>query len=173
MLTLKRLIFGAKSERFVPIGPLPGQLQLDLGQTAAPEAEAEKKEVAGYERSKKQPAKIDPHGRGPLPASLPRQDIILEPEEDTTGMKHIGDEVTEELEFKPGKLFVRRFIRRKYARPETAAALPAIVIAPMPARPIEKGIPGPALLACKPPANPIFPTRQPPPTFAPEQNYKK
>jgi hypothetical protein len=30
-----------------------------------------------------------------------------------------------------------------------------------------------AQLKRKHPANPIFPTRQPPPTFAPEQNYKK
>lgn len=162
---LKRMIFGTKSERFVPTEPLPGQLQLDLGMEPAAASEEAKKEVISFERKKKKPIKIDLHGRTPLPASLPRLDIILKPAEDTTGMKHIGDEVTEELDYKPGSFFVRRFIRPKYARPEALeqpgaasaeagtgwaeAELPAsaIVIAPMPARPIEKGIPGPALLA--------------------------
>lgn len=167
---LKRLIFGVKSERFIPLEPLPGQLQLALGLEAVAAPGEVKKEVVTYERNKKQAVKITPHGRSPLPASLPRQEVVLEPEEDTTGMKHIGDEITEELEYKPGKLFVRHFIRPKYARPETAAEQPpgaasssaaveqeeaqaqqqmpaaAIVIAPLPVRPIEKGIPGAGLL---------------------------
>jgi len=151
---LKRLIFGRKSERFTLAGSEPGQLQLDFGLEAAPQREEEKKTtVAACERSKKKPVKINLHGRGPLPASLPRQDIIIEPEEDTSGMKYIGDEVTEELEYKPAGFFVRRFLRRKYVPVEAVAQgsdadTPCrIVMGKLPARPIEKGIPGPALLA--------------------------
>jgi transposase len=164
---LKRLIFGAKSERFVPNESLPGQLQLDLGgEPAATSAAEDKKESIAYERKKKKPLQADLHGRSPLPDFLPRVVVILEPEEDTAGMKHIGDEITEVLEYKPGSFFVYHYIRRKYARPQSEEqsqdpeqpaasgsphieALPtaAVLIAPMPALPIEKGIPGPALLA--------------------------
>lgn len=153
---LERLIFGAKSERFISSGPLPGQLQLDLGgEPSAAQPETEKAVIAPYERNKKKPVKIAPHGRLPLPASLPRQEIILEPQGDTTGMKRIGEEVTEELDYKPGKFFVRRFIRPKYAPQEQSQGSPegeempaaAILIAPLPARPIEKGIPGAGLLS--------------------------
>jgi transposase len=78
-----------------------------------------------------------------LPAALPREQVILEPEEDITGMKKIGEEITEELERIPGKLFVRQYVRPKYAKPQGEG----IVIADLPARPIDKGIAGPGLLA--------------------------
>ena len=54
-------------------------------------------------------------------------------------MKKIGEEITEELEFKPGTLFVNRYIRLKYARPKDEG----IAIGMLPSRPIEKGIAGP------------------------------
>lgn len=80
----------------------------------------------------------------PLPASLLRQQIIIEPPGiDTSKLKKIGDEITEELEYTPGKLFVKQYIRPKYANPETGG----ILCAELPERPITKGIAGPALLA--------------------------
>src|SRR5690606_39413005 len=42
-----------------------------------------------------------------------------------------------------GKLFVRRYVRPKYARPGGDG----VVIGELPQRPIDKGIPGPGLLA--------------------------
>lgn len=74
---------------------------------------------------------------------LPRKEIVIEPAEDTTGMKKIGEEITEELEYKPGSLYVNRYIRPKYARPNDEG----IVTGMLPTRPIEKGIAGPGLLA--------------------------
>ena len=68
---------------------------------------------------------------------------MLNPDGDLTGCVRIGEEVTEELDYLPGQFFVRRFIRPKYARPEQAG----IMIAPAPLRVIDKGIPGPMLLA--------------------------
>ena len=82
-------------------------------------------------------------GRRPIPDDIPRLNIELNPEEDLTGCVRIGEEVTEELDYLPGQFFVRRFIRPKYARPEEAG----IAIAPAPVRVIDKGIPGPMLLA--------------------------
>jgi transposase len=78
-----------------------------------------------------------------LPASLPREQVIIEPHEDVTGWTRIGEEITEELERIPGKLFVRQYVRPKYAKPDGEG----VIIGELPARPIDKGIAGPGLLA--------------------------
>jgi len=150
---LRRLIFGQKRERFVP-EMTANQIQIDLGEVAA-EVLPEKTEPVSYTRRIPSAKKQTPHSRNPLPAFLPRQDIIIEPAVDTTGMKKIGEEITEELEYEPGKLFVKRYIRPKYVNPAAAdegatdesSSVPAVVIGNLPTRPIEKGIPGPGLLA--------------------------
>jgi transposase len=58
---------------------------------------------------KKQP------GRNALPKHIPVEEIILEPEGLTPDMIHIGDEITEKLDYKPPFLLKRRYICRKYA----------------------------------------------------------
>ncbi|QGY46941.1 hypothetical protein GM418_25755 [Maribellus comscasis] len=67
-----------------------------------------------YTREKK--GRKNHPGRIPLPDHLPVEEIVLEPEEDTTGMKCIGREVTDQLELVPAKFFIKRFIRPKYIR---------------------------------------------------------
>lgn len=135
---LRRLIFGSKSERHIP-GDV-NQLHLFAGDVAASSSPTQVEDIS-YKRRK--PAKtVTPHGRKPLPADLPRRDIIIEPEEDTSGCKKIGEEITEELEYEPARFFVKRYIRPKYARPDDEG----VIIAALPSRPIEKGIPGPGLL---------------------------
>lgn len=139
---LKRLVFGSRHERFVPTTP---QEQLALGLTV------ETKQVdpviavqtIEYTRKKKETTEKVSTGRMKLPADLPREQVILEPTEDVSGLKKIGEEITEELERIPGKLFVRQYVRPKYARPKGEG----VVIAELPARPIDKGIAGPGLLA--------------------------
>ena len=59
------------------------------------------------------------------------------------GCKKIGDEVTEELEYEPGKLFVNRYVRPKYVTADNSA----IIIAPMIDRPLPKAIVGAGLLS--------------------------
>lgn len=135
---LKRLIFGSKSERFVPEQP-DGQLSLDLGQQQVRQEEAALQ--VSYTRKKK-PRKEKPV-RMPLPEHLPRKEHIIEPEGDLTGYRKIGEEVTEELEYEPCKLFVNRYVRPKYVKDKQDGVL----IGNLPSRPIEKGIPGPGLLA--------------------------
>lgn len=59
--------------------------------------------------------------------------------------KHcIGKEVTEQLDIVPAELFVKQHVRYKYSCRCHGAG---VEIAPMPAQPIEKGIPGAGLLA--------------------------
>ncbi len=141
---LKRLVFGSRHERFVPSTP---QQQLALG-LEAPRSSSQTISPApvqtiAYTRTKKASTEKVNTGRMKLPADLPREEIILEPDQDVTGLTVIGKEITEELERVPGKLFVRQYIRPKYALPGGEG----VVIADLPARPIDKGIPGPGLLA--------------------------
>jgi transposase len=140
---LQRMIFGRKSERFVPDGGLADQPTLFSDLEMPPAVVDAEKESITYERKKGKSAEKFHPGRHELPASLPRQEVVIEPEEDTSGMTRIGEDVTEELEYVPGKLFVRRYVRPRYAR----AQGDGVIQAAMPARPIDKGIAGPALLA--------------------------
>jgi transposase len=137
---LRRLIFGQKRERYVPVDRID-QLKFELGDQAVSPL-PEKTEQLSYVRRKKSP-KHTPHGRNPLPAHLPRKKIVIEPEQDVSDCKKIGEEITEELEYKPGKLYVNQYIRSKYALPQDEG----VVIGALPTRPIEKGIAGPGLLA--------------------------
>ena len=86
--------------------------------------------------------------RLPLPAALPRVKIVIEPTESTEGMVKIGEEVTEILDIIPPKFQVIQIIRPKYAHPDakTKDINQPIIIAPIPLRVIDKGIPSTRLL---------------------------
>jgi transposase len=134
---LYKLIQGFKSERFIP-EILEQQLSLfsedsdKTGQVATP------KETITYTREKQKHP-----GRSSLPEHLPVREVILEPEEDVSALKKIGQEVSETLEYTPASLVKRRTIRPKYARKDQQG----VVIAPIPPRPIEKSIAEACLLA--------------------------
>ncbi len=145
---LKRLIFGSKQERFIP-SVTPDQLALGLNVEPIAQPEATTQNIE-YTRTLQEPAKKSlPTGRTKLPADLPRERVVIEPEEDVTGLKSIGEEITEELEYTPGKFFVRQYVRTKYAKPvlNNGLAETKIIIASLPERPIQKCIAGAALLA--------------------------
>jgi transposase len=136
---LRHKLFGKRSEKIDPEQLLlfkELQSQMEVLQK-----EAEHEEIT-YTRRKG-------HGRKPLPDDLPVENVEY-PLEDTVcpccgeSMSRIGEEVTEELDYNPGSLFKRRHIRPKYACRECEEG---VHIAPMPARPIDKGIAGPGLLA--------------------------
>ncbi|MBS1660274.1 MAG: IS66 family transposase [Bacteroidetes bacterium] len=82
-------------------------------------------------------------GRTKLPESLRREEIIIEPDEDTRDCKKMGEEITEVLEYQPGELYVKQYRRIKYARPDTSG----ILIGELPSRPLPKIIAGEGLLA--------------------------
>jgi transposase len=91
------------------------------------------------------------HGRKPLPASLPRKPVWhdVPPEQRIcpdcgTERTCIGQEVREQLEYIPASLVVLEHIRPKYACRACAAH---VVIADRLPEPIDKGLPGPGLLA--------------------------
>jgi transposase len=95
-----------------------------------------------YTRNTTEVTKEHP-GRAKLPEHLEHREIIIEPVEVTEGCKKIGKEITEELEYEPGKLFVNRYVRPKYVMADNKG----IIIAPMMERPLPKAIAGPGLLA--------------------------
>ena len=137
---LKRMIFGAKSERFVPV-VIPGQLSLEIPtQESVIEQEPEVITVEAFDRKKKKEKKHPL--RLAFPDHLVREEIILEPEGDLADCKKIGEEITEELELIEAKLIVKRFVRVKYAKNDSSAVL----IADMPSRVINKGLFGPNLI---------------------------
>ena len=87
------------------------------------------------------------HSRKPLPDHLDRHDEVLSPGDDCGRcgghLKTLGEDVTDELEYVPGRFIVNRIIRPRKA----CTCCEAIVQSPLPSRPIERGRPGPGLLA--------------------------
>jgi transposase len=138
---LKRMIFGSKSERFIPSVP-DEQLALDLGLEPGSQEPPETEEVH-YTRIKNKP-KEKPF-RQPLPNHLPRTEILIEPEGDLTGLKKIGEEIKEVLEYTPASLFVTRYVRPKYVDPTREEN--GVQTGNLPALPLPKAIAAASLLA--------------------------
>lgn len=141
---LKRMLFGTKRERFES-NDHPEQLKLefDIEENELKEAIVAEKEKISYERNK---TKKSHPGREALPSHLPVVEITLEPSEDVSQMTCIGNEITDELEYTPAKLYINRYIRPKYITKENEAGNQKQVIAELD-RPMPKCIAGPDLLA--------------------------
>jgi transposase len=95
-------------------------------------------------------AKPKGHGRRRLPKHLERKQVVYDLKEDEKQcphcprkMNHIGDEVSERLEYIPASLHVIEEVCRKYACEKGCT----VVTAQKPMQPIEKGLPGPGLLS--------------------------
>lgn len=136
---LKRMIFGSKSERH--LGGDPSQLSLGLGVEAVAPPEKETQQIT-YSRNKPENKKGTAI-RLALPSHLHREEHIIEPGEDITGARKIGEVVTEVLEYTPGKFYVERYVRPKYVLPKEEK----IVIGELPSLPIPRGNAGAGLLA--------------------------
>ncbi len=110
-------------------------------QPAKADGEAAVTQEIAYQRKPSLP------GLNALPDGLPVEEIVLEPEgQDTAGLACIGQEVTDTLDYRPGKLVIMRRIRPKYSRREADGST-TVITADLPSRPIDKGIPEPGLLA--------------------------
>ncbi len=141
---LRRMQFGRKSEK---LDRQIEQLELRLDELQATQAE----NTTGSHT----PAVAAPiamvaakAARRPLPEHLPREVRTYSPKQkacpDCGGeLKHLGEDVSEILEYVPARFKVIRQVRPKLA----CACCERIVQAPSPSRPIERGIAGPGLLA--------------------------
>ncbi|MCK6612564.1 MAG: IS66 family transposase [Bacteroidia bacterium] len=136
---IQKMVYGAKSERRELIDPL--QLSMDLGLAAPIPTPPQEKEEISYTRNKPQ-QKSQP-ARLPLPADLPRKIIDIEPEEDVTGLKRIGYEITEQLEMINAQFYVKQIRRAKYAKPDNSG----VVIGQLPLLPFPKWSVGASVIA--------------------------
>lgn len=149
---LLRQRYGQKSEKVDP-----NQLELFKGDLLDESDQEVKEEIDDPVRSStmdfEEPDKPKKKrsGRTPLPKKLERKRIPHEPSPEELicpccgeERKRIGEEITEELEYIPARLFVKEHVRGKYACKKCQEG---VVIADLPARPIEKGRPGAGLLA--------------------------
>ncbi len=138
---LQRLIFGAKSERFISSAELATG---NLFEIPVVEPIQKPVEEISYTRNKpedkKQPLRLE------LPAHLPRHEEIIEPANLPEDAKKIGEAITEVLEYEPATIYVRQIIRPKYIIGSTDEKT-EIVIADLPTLPIPKGNAGAGLLA--------------------------
>ena len=110
---LQKMIFGSRHERFVPADINPSQLALDLQVEQAAScniAEAKKISYIKSNTTIEQKPLVHP-GRMKLPEHLRREEIIIEPTEDITACKKMGEDITEVLEYAPGELFVKQYKR--------------------------------------------------------------
>ena len=146
---LQHQLHGHKRHRFGSSAENADQLNLTF-------AEEEAVGEAAEEQAKPDEAKTDPsaddkqgrqHSRKPLPDHLERQDQVLCPGDECGQcgghLKTLGEDITEELEYVPGRFVVNRFVRPRKA----CSGCEAFTQALLPSRPIERGRPGSGLLA--------------------------
>ena len=141
---LRRMQFGRKSEK---LDRQIEQLELRLDELEATQAE----KVAASQTSGGRRARCEcaaKPARRPLPEHLPRETRKYPPKQnacpDCGGeLKHLGEDVSEILEYVPARFKVIRQVRPKLA----CACCERIVQAEAPSRPIERGVAGPGLLA--------------------------
>jgi len=139
---LRRLVFGAKRERFVSDtdpnqGILFEQEHIELHQVQEEQTVVVKKK----NKTKREVAAK----RNIFPPSLRREEQIVEPEEVNENMIKIGEDVTEILAYQPADLYVKSIIRPRYADKTYEDA--GIKQANIPARLIPKGIVDESLVA--------------------------
>ena len=103
---LRMMIFGSKSERFVPVDSK--QLQIFEQMIAQKEEELEKHTIV-YQREKATKKKEIPV-RSAIPSHFPRVEEVIEPDNVDPNAIKIGEEITELLEIKPMSIFVRRIV---------------------------------------------------------------
>jgi transposase len=146
LAVLRRARFGRSSEK---LDGQVEQLELTIGDLEEGEAEGEARASAAAKSAPMSPAKPrENSGRKPLPAHLPRETVTHPaacacPSCGGTRLTRIGTDVTEVLEYVPSHFKVIRHERPKLA----CRACETISEPPLPSLPIERGRPGPGLLA--------------------------
>ena len=140
---LIRRVFGRSSEKL-------DASQLDLF-LMAPENEPGKVDASSLEEAdpRHEPrARRDARCRERWPADLPVVEEIIDPKEVQKAPEDwrlIGAEVSEQLDYEPGRFLRRRLVRRKYVRRGDLEAVP--VIAALPPSLQERCMAAPGLLA--------------------------
>lgn len=135
---LRRMQFGQSSEK---LSREIEQLELELDTLHEDQAREAAERPAVVQQLIEKPY------RKPLPGHLPREEEVHEPAcacPNCGGvLRRLGEDVTEVLDYVPASFKVIRHVRPKLS----CRVCETIVQAPMPSLPIERGKPGPGLLA--------------------------
>jgi transposase len=139
---LQRMQFGCKSEK---VERQIEQLELKLEELETSRAEHEQEQEPAQPSTARRGKK---HSRRPLPAHLVRVTKVHEPAHQSCpqcggALQKLGEDIAEVLDFIPASFFVIRHVRPKLS----CCGCDAIVQAPAPSRPIERGLAGAGLLA--------------------------
>ena len=141
---LIRMLYGSKSEKFDPN-------QLTFLEGCEPKKDAAPTSDEPTEAGAKFPKRTSPRSkpkRPRIPDELPVYEEVLDPGEvqaDPEQYRKIGEEVSEQLDYRPAQFLKRRLIRRKYARIDNVYAPP--VMAPLPPGLQERCLATPDLIA--------------------------
>ncbi len=143
---LRHQLSGGRHHRFGASSEALDQLQLSLEEgEVAQIAEEKVRQTDDAPASDQKPARET--RRKPLPDHLERKEQVLSPGDACKqcggNLKTLGTNVTEELEYVPGRFIVNRIVRPRMA----CVCCETFHQAALPSRPIERGRPGPGLLA--------------------------
>jgi transposase len=152
VMAILRRYYGPRSEKFDPrqlllFGQAIEELPLD---------EASLADEAGEKLVTRRVKNRDQHGRQQLPECLERIEIehdLADAEKACPTCGHerwrIGVEISEQLEYFPASFKVLKHVRHKYAcgKCDADGYNPNITTAVKPPQPIDRGLPGPSLLA--------------------------
>ena len=136
-LLVKR-VFGSSSEQ---LDRNQLELLMQLPESATVEAIMAAPEKARAERSRKERV-------ARLPENLPVVEEVLDPEPvkaQPEQWRLIGQEISEQLDYEPGRFLRRRVVRRKYVHKTNPDRAP--LLAPLPERLLDRSLPAPGLLA--------------------------
>ena len=140
---LRRMQFGRSSEK---LDTTIAQLEILLDDIEEERGESEEQHQASAPDVVERVKPV----RRPLPNHLPREEVVHGPTvEDCRcprcggAMRRLGEDVSEVLEYVPARFKAIRHIRPKFS----CRSCETITQAPMPSLPIERGRPGPGLLA--------------------------
>ena len=142
---LIRMIYGKKSEKLDPNQLMLLLEGLESKKEEAPTSDESTEAGAGQPKAK---TKRSQPKRPRVPDDLPVHEEVIDPEEvkaDPKQYRKIGEEISEQLDYRPAQFLKRRLIRRKYARIDNPYMPP--VIAPLPACLQERCLATPDLIA--------------------------
>lgn len=154
---LRRMIFGRRSERFVADRTAPGQTEIDFGDDALLRTEdtgssptengagdGGRRISRGKQASEAPSFPGNPHARTRrrLDPSLPVEEEVIIPSGLPENAVEISRDVTELLEYTPGRLWIHRIIRPRYAVNGSVTSAPSPSWIPLP-----RTNAGPSLLA--------------------------
>jgi transposase len=123
---LQRMLFGVKSERFIPSRSNQPQLGLFPGETEEPSRQqSEEVETVVKKKKKRKTDRTNHNGRQLLQNAthIKRIRRVIEPDIDTSGMVCIGEEVTEKLCYRKAELYIEQWVRSKYVDKEQSSTI--------------------------------------------------